>query len=183
MNRMLGLVAGVALGALIALPAAAQPAVGGSSAAPATLLGVYNNWGAFQTGSGSSLTCYALSKPRATRPRGAKRGAIYLMVSTWPARKVRAEPQIVYGYPARENGAAALAVGGSKFKFFIKNTNAEGSSWLEALNDNARLIDAMKDGVSAVATGISQRGTSTTDTYSLSGFSDALAKIHASCPM
>ena len=138
MYRIQAIFAGLVLGAMIALPAAAQSAAG---AAPATLLGVYENWSAFQTGSGSSLTCYALSKPRAVRPRGAKRGPIYLMVSTWPARKVRAEPQIVYGYPANEKGAAA------------------------------------------VATGISQRGTRTVDTYSLAGFTDALAKVHASCPM
>ena len=180
MNRMLGIFAGAVLGATIALPAAAQPAAG---AAPATLLGVYDNWSAFQTGSGASLTCYALSKPRAVRPRGAKRGPIYLMVSTWPARKVRAEPQIVYGYPANEKGAAALGIGGDKFAFFIRNTDKEGSAWLEKLENNARLIEAMRDGVSAVATGISQRGTRTVDTYSLAGFTDALAKIHASCPM
>jgi hypothetical protein len=180
MNRMLGIFAGAALGALVALPAMAQPAGG---TVPATLLGVYNNWTAFQAGSGSSLTCYALSKPRATRPRGAKRSDIYLMVSTWPSRKVRAEPQIVLGYPGNEKGTASLGVGPSKFTFFIRNNNAVGSAWLESLNENARLVDAMRGGVSAVATGISQRGTRTTDTYSLSGFNDALAKIHASCPM
>ena len=183
MNRMLGIVAGVALGALIALPAFAQPAVGGSGGAPATLLGVYNNWSAFQTGSGSSLTCFALSKPRATRPKGAKRGAIYLMISTWPSRKVQAETQVVLGYPGNEKGAAALGVGGSKFKFFIRNNGTQASAWLEKLEENARMIDAMKAGVSAVATGISQRGTRTTDTYSLSGFNDALAKIQSSCPI
>ncbi len=180
MNRMLGIFAGIALGAFVALPAAAQPAAG---AVPATLLGVYDNWSAFQTGSGASLTCYALSKPRAVRPRGAKRGPIYLMVSTWPSRKVRAEPQVVLGYPGNEKGAASLGIGGSKFAFFIKNTNSEGSAWLQSLNENARLIDAMRGGVSAVATAISQRGTRTVDTYSMAGFTDALAKIHSSCPM
>lgn len=180
MNKVLGLLACVALGAFAALPASAQPAVG---TVPATLLGSYSNWTAFQTGSGSSLTCYALSKPRATRPIGAKRGPIYLMVSTWPSRKVRAEPQIVLGYPGNEKGAASLGIGGSKFAFFIKNTNAEGSAWLESLNENARLIDAMRGGVSAVAIAVSKRGTRTVDTYSLAGFTDALAKIHSSCPM
>jgi hypothetical protein len=183
MNKMLGLFAGVALGALIAVPAAAQPAVGGSGGAPASLLGVFNNWSAFQTGSGSSLTGYALSKPRAVRPKGAKRGDIYLMVSTWPARKVRAETQVVLGYPGNEKGAASLGIGGSKFNFFIRNTGGQASAWLDKLDENARMIDAMKAGVSAVATGISQRGTRTTDTYSLSGFNDALAKIQSSCPI
>jgi hypothetical protein len=173
MNRILGVfaVASVSLG--LALPAAAEPA---------NLLGVFGNWSAFTTGSGSSLTCYALSKPRASRP-AAKRGAIYLMVSDWPARKVKAEPQIVYGYQGKDGGAAALGVGGDKFPFFIRNNGKDGSAWLQQLNDNNRLIDAMHSGVSAVASGTSARGTRTVDTYALAGFNDALAKVHSACNM
>jgi len=171
MKKILGLSAALSLS--LALPAAAEPA---------TLLGVFGNWSAYTSGTGSSLTCYALSKPRASRP-AAKRGAIYLMVSDWPSRKVKAEPQIVYGYQAKEGGAAALGVGSDKFTFFIRNNGKEGSAWLQQLNDNSRLIDAMQAGVSAVASGISARGTKTSDTYSLSGFNDAMAKVHAACQM
>jgi hypothetical protein len=174
MNRILGLFAGGVLSLSLALPAAAEPA---------NLLGVFGNWSAYTTGSGSSLTCYALSKPRATRPAGAKRAAIYLMISDWPARKVKAEPQIVYGYQGKENGVAALGVGSDKFPFFIRNNGKDGSAWLQQLSDNGRLLDAMHGGVSAVASGTSARGTKTSDTYSLSGFNDAIAKIHAACNM
>jgi hypothetical protein len=173
MNKTVGIFAGLALSLAVALPAAAEPA---------NLLGVFGNWTAYSSGAGSAMTCYALSKPRASRPT-AKRGEIYLMISDWPGRKVKAEPQIVYGYQAKEGGAASLGVGPDKFTFFIRNNSKEGSAWIQALNDNPRLITAMQGGVSAVAKGISQRGTNTTDTYSLQGFGDALAKIHATCNM
>jgi len=172
MNRILGIFTGIALS--LAVPAAAEPA---------NLLGVFGNWSAFSSGSGASLTCFALSKPRATQPRNAKRNAVYLMISDWPARKVKAEPQIVYGYQAKEGGAAALGVGGDKFAFFIRNSGKDGSAWLQQLNDNVRLITAMQGGVSVVAGGTNAKGTKTSDTYSLSGFNDALAKIHAVCQM
>ena len=174
MNRILGLFAATAFSLSLAAPVAAEPA---------NLLGVFGNWSAYTTGTGSNLTCYALSKPRASRPAGTKRTAVYLMISDWPSRKVKAEPQIVYGYQAKENGTAALGVGGDKFPFFIRNSGKEGSSWLLQLNDNTRLMDAMHNGVSAVASGTSSRGTRTSDTYSLSGFNDAMAKIHAACNM
>ena len=174
MNRNWAFAAGMAVCLGTALPAAAEPA---------NLLGVFGNWSAYTTGTGSSLTCYALSKPRATRPAGTKRAAIYLMISDWPSRKVKAEPQIVYGYQAKENGVAALGVGSDKFPFFIRNNGKDGSAWLQQLTDNGRLMDAMHNGVSAVASGTSSRGTKTSDTYSLSGFNDALAKIHAACSM
>ena len=170
MNKVLGIVMGLSL----ATPAAAEPA---------NLLGVFGNWTAYSSGSGSSLTCYALSKPRATRPATAKRGPIYLMVSDWPSRKVKSEAQIVYGYQAKESGAAGLGVGGDKFTFFIRNEGKEGSAWLKQLSDNASLISAMQGGVSAVASGVSAKGTKTSDTYSLSGFKDALDKAHAVCQM
>jgi hypothetical protein len=172
MKRYLGLVVGFTLA--LALPAAAEPA---------NLIGVFGNWSAYSSGSGSNLTCYALSKPRATRPAGAKRSAIYLMVSDWPARKVKAEPQIVYGYQGKEGAPAALAVGSDKFAFFIRNNGKEASAWQQQLPDNNRLIEAMHAGVSAVASGTSQRGTKTSDTYSLAGFNDAMAKVHAACNM
>jgi hypothetical protein len=172
MNKILGIFTAMALS--LAVPASAEPA---------NLLGVFGNWSTFSSGSGASLTCYALSKPRASRPATAKRSAIYLMISDWPARKVKAEPQIVYGYQAKEGGAAGLGVGPDKFAFFIRNSGKEGSAWLQQLNDNVRLITAMQGGVSVVAGGVSTKGTKTSDTYSLSGFNDALAKIHAVCQM
>ena len=172
MTKLFGMAFGLCLCA--ALPAAAEPA---------NLLGVFGNWSAYTTGTGSSLTCYALSKPRASRPAGAKRSAIYLMVSDWPSRKVKAEPQVIYGYQGKEGAAAALSVGGDKFTFFIRNNGKEGSAWLQQLSENPRLITAMQEGVSAVASGISARGTKTSDTYSLAGFNDALTKVHAACDM
>ena len=172
MRKIFGMALGLSLGA--ALPAAAEPA---------NLLGVFGNWSAYTTGTGSSLTCYALSKPRASRPATAKRSAIYLMVSDWPSRKVKAEPQIIYGYQAKEGAAAALGVGSDKFTFFIRNNGKEGSAWLQQLSENPRLVTAMQDGVSAVASGTSTKGTKTSDTYSLAGFNDAMAKVHAACEM
>ena len=151
-----------------------------AAAEPATLLGVFQNWSAYSSGGGDSLTCYALSSPRASQPKGAKRTAIYLMVSDWPARKAKAEPQVVLGYPVKENAPAALAIGSAKFAFFARG---DGSAWLQALGDNSRLIETMGKGVSAVASGISSRGTKTSDTYSMAGFNDAVAKIHDVCKM
>jgi hypothetical protein len=174
MTRILGLFTAAALCIGASAPAMAEPA---------NLLGVFGNWSAFSSGSGSSLTCYALSKPRASQPKAAKRSSIYLMVSDWPSRKVKGEPQIVYGYQAKEGGAASLGVGSDKFSFFIRNNGKDGSAWLQQLNDNSRLVSAMGGGVSAVAIGVSSKGTKTSDTYSLSGFNDALSKIHAVCQM
>lgn len=175
MTRTLALLTGAAL-TLAALPAAAEPA---------TLLGVFGKWTALSSGSGSGMTCFVRSEPTATRPASVKRtkDKTYLLVSDWPGRKIKGEPQIVYGYQAKEGGAAALGVGGDKFNFFIRNSGKDGNGWLASLNDNQRLVDAMRGGVSAVASGTTPKGVKTIDTYSLQGFGEALDKVHAACQM
>jgi hypothetical protein len=168
----------ILLGSLCAI-SLATPAL----ADAANLLGVFGNWSAYSTGSGGSMTCYAMSQPRAAQPKNLKRAATYLMVSDWPGRKVKAEPEIVPGYEYKESAPVSLAVGPDKFSFFARNEAKSGTAWLQSLNENQRLIDTMTKGVSVVAAGTSSRGTKTTDTYSLAGFNDALAKVHAVCNM
>ena len=169
-NLFLGSIAALCL----ASPALAQSA---------DMLGAFKNWTAYSTGSGSSKTCYAMSAPRAMQPRGAKRGPIFLMVSDWPSRKVKAEPEIVPGYAYKPGSTVTLGIGGDRFNFFARNDGQSGSAWLQNLNDGKPLLDSMSQGVSAVAIGASARGTRTVDTYSLAGFGEALAKIHAACNM
>ncbi len=168
----------ILLGSLCAL-SFATPAFADS----ANLLGVFQNWSAYSTGTGSNMTCYVMSQPRAVQPKDANRGDVYLMVSDWPARKVKSEPEIVPGYPYRGSVPVSLEIGSEKFTFFSRNDGDHGTAWLKSLDDNPRLIDAMKKGLSAVSRGTSTRGTKTVDTYSLAGFNDALTKIHAACKM
>jgi hypothetical protein len=159
----------------LALPALGQEA---------NLLGAFGNWTAYSTGSGDGLTCFAMSSPRAVEPkRGLKRGPVYLIVTDYPSRKVKDEPEIVPGYEYSQKAPVRLEVGEDAFAFFGRNEAKSGAAWLTSLSDGQHLIDAMKNGVSAVAVGTSSRGFKTSDTYSLAGFNDALAKIHAVCNM
>ena len=158
---------------------AAAPA----SADPANLLGVFGKWSAYSTGSGKAMTCYAMSQPRASQPKGTKRNSIFLMVSDWPGRKIKAETEIVPGYEYKANAPVTLGIGPDKFNFFSRNEAKSGSAWLLSLTEGGHLLDAMSHGVVAQAIGSSAKGTRTVDTYSLAGFGDALAKIHAVCNM
>ncbi len=158
-------------------------AVSPGLAETATLLGVFKNWETYTQGSGNEMSCFALSKPRAQQPRNAKRAALGLMVTDWPGRKVKAEPQIVPGYAYKAGVPVYLEIGSDKFMFFPRNEGANGAAWLKDLSDGVALLNALNQGVSAVAFGTSARGTRTVDTYSLAGFPEAMAKIHAACNM
>ncbi len=154
-----------------------------ASADPANLLGVFRNWAAYSTGTGDAMTCYAMSQPRAMRPKTAKRNSVYLMVSDWPGRKIKAEPQIVPGYEYKAGAPVVLEIGADKFEFFSRNDAKSGSAWLLSLKEGNNLLDALSHGVVAVAIGSPAKGARTMDTYSLAGFGEALAKIHTVCNM
>ena len=148
-----------------------------------TLLGSFNDWSAFQSTTGQGRTCYALAKPKSSEPKKAKRDPIYLLISDWPLRKTKSEPEIVPGYEYKAESTVSAAIGSDKFEFFTKNDGDSGSAWVKEQADEIRFVEAMKRGAQVVVTGTSKRGTLTHDTYSLGGFTAALDKIHSSCGM
>ncbi len=177
-NYVTRLAAAVSLACLAvgaALPAAAADAP--------TLLGVTRNWGAYTLGSGPDKVCYALSQPRSTEPRKAKRDPIFFLISDWPARKARAEPEVVPGYKYKDGSTVTAQIGGEKFIFFTKNDGDSGSAWIKETFDEQRMLETLQRGSQLVVIGTSARGTLTHDTYSLDGLTDALTKIHTACNM
>ena len=151
-------------------------------AAP-TPLGVYQNWSAFETGTGSGKTCYALSRPVREEPTLGDRGKAYFLVSDWPQRKAKAETEVVPGYPYKHGATVTVKVGPQSYSFFTRNDGGSGAAWVEVKADEKRLVAAMRRGSQMTVEGISERGTTTTDTYSLAGVSAALDRIDRACHM
>lgn len=158
----------IAAAALIATPAAAQQA---------TPLQQYNDWGAYVAETSNGKVCYVLSQPTSTQPSGVNRDPIYFFVTSRPSQDVSNEISVIVGYPFREGGQATAEVGDSSFTLFTEDDGA----WVENAAEERRLIQAMRGGSSMVVKGTSQRGTETTDTYSLMGVTAALNRIAQEC--
>jgi hypothetical protein len=171
------------LSCAIALSAALWPGVAGAAAPAPEILGVFKNWTAYTTGTGDGKVCYALSRPVSSEPRKLRRDPPYFLINDWPDRKAKAEPEIVPGYQYKEGSEVGVEVGSEKFSLFTKNDGGTGGAWVEAQADEERLVTAMKGATDAVVTGVSKRGTTTRDTYSLAGLPDALDKAHQACGM
>jgi Invasion associated locus B (IalB) protein len=152
---------------------AARPAFADSDA----LLGHYRDWEAHKLTSAKGETCYAVSRPKTKLPKKVNRDDTYFTVTNWPYRESKAEPSVVAGYPYKNGSTTQVTIKKAKFRLFTKNDGA----WLAAPKDEQRLVATMKKGNTMVVRGLSQRGTRTTDTYSLAGFTRALDKIAASC--
>jgi Invasion associated locus B (IalB) protein len=140
------------------------------------LLQKYNDWAAY-TSEGSPKVCFAVSQPRDSSPKNVRRGPIYFYVSHYPGDKVAGEISVKMGYPFAPGGKVTVTIGSDKFELFTKDEGA----FVEKTEDEGKLVTALKAGSSMRVQGRSARGTNTSDTYSLSGTTDALDRIAKEC--
>ncbi|HEY7246188.1 MAG TPA: invasion associated locus B family protein [Xanthobacteraceae bacterium] len=165
--------------------AAAKPAApahaptGAAAETHPTLLGQYADWGAYTASPGGNKICFALAKPKSskTEPAGRSRDPSYMFVSSRPAEKVRNEVSVIVGYPFKTSSDATAEIGAAKFAMYTQNDGA----WIKNLNEEARMLDAMRKGGDLTVKGTSGRGTQSTDQYSLKGLAQALDKIEQEC--
>lgn len=145
------------------------------------LLGSYGDWDAMTaTSRANGKSCYMISKPKKTAANKAnvRRGDIYLTVTHRPKFKVTGEVNTIVGYPLKVSSEVSAQVDGKRgFRLF---TEARGA-WLYDEREDARLVAQMKAGINLVIKGQSTRGTRTTDTYSLRGFTAAYNAITRAC--
>ena len=144
-----------------------------------SLLGQYGDWGMYTASRGGNKHCFALAEPKTTKmePAGRTRGASYLFVSTRPAEKVKNEVSVIIGYPFKSNSDATAEIGTAKFAMYTQNDGA----WIKNVAEEARMVDAMRKGADLTVKGTSERGTQSTDQYSLKGLAQALDKIEQEC--
>jgi hypothetical protein len=154
------------------------PAAAAGSAKP-TLLGQYGEWGAYKAAPGGKKVCFAIAKPTTseTTPASRPRNPCYMFISSRPGEKVSNEVSIIIGYPFKLSGDATVEVGSTSFALYTQQDGA----WIKNATEEARLIEAMRSGQSAVVKGVSTKGTRSVDTFSLRGFTQALDRTVQDC--
>jgi hypothetical protein len=144
-----------------------------------TSLGASGDWEAFTYESDGSKVCYVYSQPKKSEAnkKGAGRGPIYFMITHWPGKKVKAQPSTFIGYTFKEGSEVKLAVDSKSFNLYPVGNMA----WTDKLETEKAILAAMKTGKSMTVSGVSAKGTETTDTYSLKGISAAMDTIDGAC--
>ncbi len=152
---------------------AAQP----SRAQGIKRIGDYGDWSSFQFSEDGNLACYMSSEPKKTEGKYTKRGDVFAIVTHRPAEKRFGEVSIIAGYSYRKDSWAEVKIGTQTFQLFTQDDGA----WAPDAETDKKLVQAMRKGRTMVVTGTSTRGTLTTDTYSLSGFTKASRAIGKAC--
>ena len=160
-----------------ALVALALGAAGAAAQAP-KLLGKDKDWGAYSAKVDGGTTCYVLSRPKDQRPKNVRRDPVYFFITARPKDKIRNQVSVITGYPYKKDSRTTVEIGAAKFTLFTRDDKA----WIEDIAKQDKLVAAMKAGATMIVRGTSQRGTNTTDRYSLSGVTAALARMAKACP-
>ncbi len=127
--------------------------------------------------------CWGVSAPRETvntrdgQPVSVQRSEIRLFVTFRPGSGAAGEISFTGGYPFAPGSTVKIEIDGAAFDLFTEGEWA----WPGSAADDASLLDAMKRGSSAVLTARSARGTQTVDTFSLQGFTAAMAEAETRC--
>lgn len=130
--------------------------------------------------------CFIVSQPTKSVARRngqdvtVSRSDIRFHISVIPGQGVAGEPSFLAGYPLKPDGVVKVEIGSAKFDMFPDAAVNKEYAWTTPADD-AALIAAMRKGSDAVVTGVSERGTTTIDTFSLRGFTAAVKKAMELC--
>lgn len=164
-----GLVAGVLVVAGLGLPVAL--------AQETSKLGTFKSWTAWTGSDANGQMCYISSQPDDSEPTGVTRGPIHFLVIHRKGLGTKNEVQTLIGYPFKAQGKITAAIDGKAYPMIPEGEAA----WLASAQDESGFVAALKKGSKLVIKGTSQRGTNTTDTYSLSGVTAAMTEIDKAC--
>lgn len=129
----------------------------------------------------SPKECWAVSAPTSVvntkdgKQVEVTRGDIRLYVAYRPGQN--GEVSFTGGYPFAPGSTVEVNIGGQKFNLFTEGESA----WTGSAAEDQKLIGALRAGSSAAVTGRSSRGTTTKDTFSLSGITAATNTAQAQC--
>ncbi|MEP3345064.1 MAG: invasion associated locus B family protein [Litoreibacter sp.] len=127
--------------------------------------------------------CWIVSSPKeVVNTKGGRvvavtRGDTLMFVSYWPGAGKLGEVSFTGGYPYPDGATVSLQIGDTAYELFTSGETA----WAPTPADDNKIISAMKRGADAVITGVSRRGTTTKDSFSLRGFTAALEDASKRC--
>ena len=147
-------------------------------AADIEVLGNFDNWAAYSFNDGVDEVCYMATQPTKSQGKYTRRDDVFLIVTHRPKEKKFDVVNVVAGYTYKTTSKPQLTIDKNKAIQLVRHEN---TAWGKNEETDKKLVAEMKKGSQAVLLGTSARGTKTTDTFSLKGFSKAYEAINKAC--
>ena len=141
------------------------------------LISEHKDWTVYVLGEGAEKICYMFSSPFESDPQVEGREAVWVTVTHRPATQTVSEVGVIAGYEYRSGTSVDVLVDTKKYQLFTKGDGA----WLGTLEEESEIISDMKKGRRMSVVGVSTSGETTTDKFSLLGFTAAHRAIDKAC--
>ena len=200
--------AGVILAPAVAATKTKPAAKSSAKEEPAkpSLVATFGDWNVFVGEVGKGRICYTLAQPKTREPATLTRDAGYAFISDRPAEGVRNEISFIMGFDVSGGDTAESKTDAKPEKAASKSdaktkTSAAGPApvalvdtasfemlpkggnlWVKNAAKESALITEMRKGAKLVIKAASLRGHQSIDTYSLTGFGQAMERLQKECP-
>ena len=162
-----------ALAAIVLSLASLMPV--GALAAP-KLVSSHQDWNLYLVQDDKKL-CYIASEPKKQEGTYKARGNPFIIVARIPSSPPIDEVSVRVGYSYKKGSEVEVNIDGTPFSFFTSDEQA----WAKNAAADKAAIVAMRKGRQAVVKATSTRDTTSTDTYSLKGFTAAYDALTSAC--
>lgn len=176
MIRLRALVAAVVAVPVVMAAFAAVAASSDMKRPNVKVIGNYGDWESLTYKENGNRVCFMGTKPKKSEGKYTRRGDIYLLVTHRPAEHRTGVVIVETGYTYKKSSTVNVKIDGKPFRMWTQGQYAYAYA-----NEDKVLVRAMRRGLRMVVKGTSSRGTLTTDTYSLKGFTDAYKAISKTC--
>ena len=140
-------------------------------------IGKFKDWETMVIKQESGKVCFAQSTPVLQAPKSNPREA-RLFVTFRPNKNILDEISVTAGYEFNNKNLVTAKSGKKKYKF---DMSKEGFAWIADNKQEKKMIKTMKKGSRIMITGHNQKGSRTTDHYSLLGFTKAYGAAKKNC--
>jgi invasion protein IalB len=141
------------------------------------LIDVYGDWSAFSIKQDRTNVCFLGSEATESEGKYSKRGDVLFMVTHRPAQKEFSIINFQTGYTFKPGMDAVITIGDHNFSLFTQGSDG----WAKDSETDKSIVKSMIRGSQMVIKGTSSRGTQTTDTFSLKGFTAAYKAASKAC--
>jgi hypothetical protein len=171
------------------------------------LVATFGDWNVFVGEVGKGRICYTLAQPKSREPASLNRDPGYAFISDRPAEGVRNEVSFIMGFdiaggadateakldlkpgekPASKSDAKSKTPAAEAPVALVDEATFEmlpkgGNLWVKNAAKEGALITEMRKGAKLVIKAASLRGHQSIDTYSLTGFAQAMERLQKECP-
>lgn len=151
---------------------------GTASAQTPETLGKAGKWSAYTFLEEGKKVCYMSSAPDKQEGNYKVRDPVFALVTHRPALDSRDVVSFIAGYPLKPDADVTVVIDGRQR--FLMFPSAE-TAWARDEKTDRSMVEAMIKGTTMVVSGVSARGTKTSDSYSLAGFTQIYRTISRAC--